>query len=305
MQRSSRAPSRPTASGEDRQALSTLLGTGTILTWASAFPAISFGLEHFTPGELSFARFLVASACFLVLIGLRVLKLPPLRLWPPVALLGAIGIAAYQLLLGYGMETVAAGAASMLIALSPAVTAVLAAKRLGETISSRLLVSLLVALAGAVTVTLGAGQDIRFEPRALLILGAVLATSVYFVWQKPLLKDMESLGFTALSIIAGTVVLLPFGLTLPGKLLSAGPDQLLALVWLGVAPSFIGYILWNRALSLAPASRTALLLYVQPVISTFIAWLWLGQVPTTFALIGGTVLLTGVIIGQSSPRAAR
>lgn len=292
----------PGTARPDAPGVATALGLGTVLTWASAFPAISFGLEHFSPGELSFARFLVASACFLFLIAAGFLRLPPLRLWPPVLLLGAIGIAAYQLLLGYGMVSVAAGAASMLIALSPAVTAVLASRRLGEGLSRRLLLSLGVALAGALLVTLGAGEHIRFEPRALLILGAVFATSVYFVWQKPLLAHMSSLSFSALSILAGTVVLLPFGLTLPGKLASAAPEQLFALVWLGVAPSFIGYVLWNLALARAPASRVALLLYVQPVISTFIAWAWLGQVPTVYALVGGAVLLTGVILGQGAPR---
>ena len=293
---------KPGTAAQGAYTASTVLGLGTVITWASAFPAISFGLEHFTPGEISFARFLIASLGFLLLIAAGVLRLPPRRLWPSVVLLGAIGIAAYQLLLGYGMLTVAAGAASMLIALSPAVTALFASRRLGESISGRLLFSLGVALAGALLVTLGAGEQIRFEPRALLILGAVVATSVYFVWQKPLLEHMSSLSFTALSIIGGTIVLVPFGLTLPGKLLTAAPDQLLALLWLGVAPSFVGYILWNMALARAPASRTALLLYVQPVISTFIAWLWLGQVPTAYAVAGGAILLTGVIIGQSGNR---
>ena len=96
---------------------SLLMVLGTILTWSSAFPAISFGLEHFTPGELSLGRFGVASLCFLLLVLLGIIRLPPLRHWPAIILLGGIGIAGYQLLLGYGMTRVAAGAASVLIGL--------------------------------------------------------------------------------------------------------------------------------------------------------------------------------------------
>ena len=189
-----------------------------ITTWSSAFPVISFGLEYFTPGELSFLRFLIASVCFLVLIAMRVIRLPPRQDWPAIALLGAIGIAAYQLLLGYAMTRVAAGAASILIALSPAVTSALAAWRLGERISTRMLIGLIVAFAGAVSVSLGSGSEFRFEPMALLIFGSVLATSIYFVWQKPLLARTSSLSFTAASIIAGTIVLAPFGLELSADL---------------------------------------------------------------------------------------
>lgn len=275
---------------------------GTIITWSSAFPAISFGLEHFTPGELSLGRFLIASVCFLILMLLGFIKLPPRRYLLRILLLGAIGIAAYQLLLGYGMTQVSAGAASVLIALSPSVTAALASWRLGEGIDRRMLFSLLLAFVGAVTVSLGAGAEIRFEPMALLVFGAVICTSVYFVFQKPLLKVVPSLDFTAVSIMAGTVVLVPFGLDLPSKLLSASTAQLTSLLWLGVAPSFVGYLLWNLALSRAPASRVALFLYAQPVISTFIAWVWLGQVPTILTLIGGLVLIVGVLAGTAGGR---
>ncbi len=275
-----------------------------ITTWSSAFPVISFGLEYFTPGELSFLRFLIASVCFLVLIAMRVIRLPPRRDWPAIALLGAIGIAAYQLLLGYAMTRVAAGAASILIALSPAVTSALAAWRLGERISTRMLIGLIVAFAGAVSVSLGSGSEFRFEPMALLIFGSVLATSIYFVWQKPLLARTSSLSFTAASIIAGTIVLAPFGLELPSKLISAPADQLAAVAWLGLAPSFIGYLLWNLALSRAPASRVSMFLYLQPVISTGIAWFWLRQVPLPATVIGGVILLFGVVLGNSKPRAS-
>ncbi len=275
---------------------------GTIITWSSAFPAISFGLQHFTPGELSLGRFVIASVCFGILMAVGVIRLPPRQYWLRIIVLGGIGIAFYQLLLGSGMTRVSAGAASVLIALSPAVTAALAARRLGEAIDRRMIVSLGLAFIGAVTVSLGAGDELRFEPMALVIFGAVLCTSVYFVYQKPLLARIPSLDFTAASIIAGTLVLIPFGLGLPAKILTASPAQMLSLLWLGVAPSFIGYLLWNLALSRAPAGKVALFLYAQPVISSAIAWVWLGQVPTILTVIGGLILIIGVFLGSRRQR---
>lgn len=299
-------PEAPAAQPDEQLAPSTLLMVlGTIFFWSSAFPAISFGLEHFSPGELSLGRFSIASICFLILMAAGVIHPPPRKHLPMIALLGAIGIAAYQLLLGIGMTTVTAGAASILIALSPAVTAALAAWRLGEPLTRRMLISLGIALTGAVTVTLGAGETVRFEPLALLIFVSVLCTSFYFVFQKPLLREMVSLDFTAASIIAGTIALIPFGLGLPGKLVTASSAQLLSVLWLGLAPSFIGYLLWNLALSKAPAGKVSMFLYAQPVIAASIAWVWLGQVPTVLTALGGVILIFGVILGTATARKNR
>ncbi len=282
-----------------------LLASGTIITWSSAFPAISFGLEHFTAGQLAFLRFLIASACFALLVPLKVIRVPPLRMLPKIALLGVVGIAAYQLLLGFAMNKVQAGAASVLIALSPVVTSLLATWRLGEPLTRRMLLGLAVAFAGAVSVSLGGGSGIGFEPLALLIFVSVICTSAYFVFQKPLLREINSLDFTAFSIMFGTLALLPFAGGATERLMTASSAQLLSLLWLGLAPSFIGYLLWNLALSRAPAGPVSMLLYIQPLLSSAIAWVWLGQVPTILTVIGGVILIIGVMLGNSRPRPAR
>src|SRR5579864_74609 len=171
----------------------------TILTWSSSYAAIAYGLRVFSPGELAFLRFLVASACFAVPVALGVIKLPPRQDWPAVIVLGLIGNTIYQLSLGYAMTSISAGAASVVICMVPAVTAVLAVLRLKESLRPRAVTGLVVAFAGTLFVTLGRGHAVRFEPMALLMFLAVLCSAVNFVWQKPLLTRTSALGFTAAS----------------------------------------------------------------------------------------------------------
>ena len=63
-----------------------------MLTWASAYAAIAYGLARFTPGEVAFARLLLGSVCFLLWMRIRRLPLPPASTWPPLLALGVIGI---------------------------------------------------------------------------------------------------------------------------------------------------------------------------------------------------------------------
>jgi drug/metabolite transporter (DMT)-like permease len=274
-----------------------LLAAGfATLVWSSAFAAVSYGLRAFSPAELALLRFGIASSILAVPVALGWITLPPRRDWPAVALLGLLGMTVYQLAFGYAMTRIEAGAAAVIIALAPGVTSALAALRLGESLNGRMAIGLGIAFAGAVLVTFGSGSAMRFEPLALLVLVSVLATSIYFVWQKPLLARTTPLGFTTASIFAGTLGLLPFGLHLPEKLALASSSQLMSAIYLGIVPTVLGYVLWNWALSRASASTVSSFLYAQPLLASVIAWFWLGQTLGALVIAGGVLAIGGVIL---------
>ena len=273
-----------------------LAAAGTILVWSSAFPAISYGLQAFAPAELALLRFLVASLVFALPVALGWIRLPPRSDWPAIGVLALIGMTAYQLSLGYAMTRVPAGSAAVILSLAPGVTAALAAARLGEAVGRRRAIGLAIAFAGALLVIIGAGRTIRVEPMALLVLVSVLATSVYFVWQKPLLQRTTPLGFAAASVFAGTLGLLPFGLHLPERLALASTAQIGSAVYLAAAPTVLGYVAWGYAISRAPVSVVSSFLYAQPLLAGVIAWFWLGQTMGALAIFGGVVTLAGVVL---------
>lgn len=282
-----------------------LAAAGTILLWSSAFPAISYGLQAFAPAELALLRFIVASLVFAVPVALGWIRLPPRSDWPAIGVLALIGMTAYQLSLGYAMTRVPAGSAAVILSLAPGVTAALAALRLGETVGRRRVIGLAIAFAGALLVIVGAGRSFRVEPMALLVLVSVLATSVYFVWQKPLLQRTTPLGFAAASVFAGTLGLLPFGLHLPDKLALASTAQIGGAVYLAVAPTVLGYVAWGYAIARAPVSVVSSFLYAQPLLAGVIAWFWLGQTMAALAIVGGVVTLAGVVLSVRSVAAPR
>lgn len=281
-----------------------LAASVAIVTWSSSFAAIAYGLKAFTPPELSLLRFLIASTVLVIPVASGRIKLPPLRDWPAILALGFIGISLYQLTLGYTMTRVSVAATAVVIALSPGVTSALAALRLGERVSRSAIVGLFVAFGGVVLITVGSGHELHFEPMTLLALISVLATSIYFVWQKPLLARTTTVSFTVASIFAGTIGLIPFGFELPAKIASVPHAQLWSVAYLGIVPTIVGYFCWNFALSRAPASKVSSFLYVQPLVASVIAWFCLGQVPTLATVAGGVLAIGGVVLTVRSARTA-
>jgi drug/metabolite transporter (DMT)-like permease len=281
----------------------TLVAAGvTLLFWASAFAAIRAGLAAYAPGHLALLRFLVASAALAVYAVLTRMRLPAARDLPAMLLMGLLGITLYHVALNYGEVTVTAGAASLLIASAPTITALLAALFLGERLKVWGWMGIAVSFLGVALIAFGEGQGVRFEPRALLILLAAASTSLYFIMQKRYLKKYNALQLSAYSIWAGTLLMLVF---LPGlvQALPAAPlDATLAVVYLGIFPAALAYVAWTYVLSRLPASIAGSFLDLSPVLATLIAWVWLGELPTWLALVGGATSLTGVILVNTQGR---
>ena len=274
-----------------------------MLTWSSAYAAIAYGLAGFTPGEVALARLLLGSICFVLWMRIRGLRLPPLAAWPALLALGVIGLSVYHLCLNYAETRIASGTAAIIIALAPAATAAASAVWLRERLSRRAITGLVIALAGVVLVVLTSGETVSFQPKAALVLVSVVASAIYFTAQKPFSGRYGAEAVTTVTILGGALGALPFGLGLPHALTVASASRIAALVWLGVAPTFLGYLTWNMALHRASVSKVSSFIYSSTPIALLISWIWLGEQPGWATLIGGAIVVGGVILTNTRARA--
>ncbi len=274
-----------------------------LLLWASAFAGIKAGLKGYGPGEVALLRFGTASAALLIYASITRMRLPDLTDIPRIGLAGALGITAYHLCLNFGETTVTAGAASLIIASGPIFTALMASAFLKERLTVWGWTGIAIAFSGVALISLGEGTGgLTFQPAALLVLVAAIATAGYFVVSKPLLEKYAPLEFTSYSIWLGTLPMLVFAPGLVSAIPHAPLPATLSVVYLGVFPGAIAYALYSRVLSKLPASIASSFLYVQPVTATIIAWLWIREVPSVVTLAGGAVALVGVALVSTRGR---
>ena len=275
--------------------------------WGSAFPGIKIALEGLEAGHLTLLRHLIASLCYVpYLLIFKGRLFPDQQDIPYFFLLGALGTTIYHTALNFGQTQVSAGAASLIIATAPAITAVLASFILRDRLPPLGWAGILISFAGVLLIVLGDGSSLEVNPFALLVLLSAVVTSFNTVFQKRILQRYKAVEVIAFSTWAGTALLLIFLPSFVGDVTTAPVRSLLATLYIGVVPSAIANALFTLAISRAPVTVVSTFLYTVPVFSLLFSWLLVKEVPTSLTLLGGAVAIFGVVVvNRAKRRAAR
>jgi drug/metabolite transporter (DMT)-like permease len=275
-----------------------------VVVWASAFSVIKVLLDHgFAAEDVAILRYVVAAPGFAFLLW-RVGGLPGLtrRDALRLAAVGICVVVGYHVFLNVGTKYTTSGTAALVVALSPALTLLLAAGIGLERWNLRRALGLAVAFAGvAIVVLLGAGGEFSLANAKgpLIVLVAPVAFALYNVLLKPLLARYDLLALTAATSLVGTVFLLPFvrAGTIDSVTGISAEDAVLVL-YLGVASTFLGYIGWNVGLRGLGATRAVTYTYLISPLAVLMGAVFLDEPVTLWLAVGGALVLGGVAAAQ-------
>jgi drug/metabolite transporter (DMT)-like permease len=226
--------------------------------------------------------------------------------WHQLALLGCLGTAAYQGLAYEAARTTTAMNMSVILALMPLFATLLSKLATDEPLSLQQALGAPVSAMGIVyLITQGhPGDLLRGQVHAgdALMLLAVFGNAVYGVllrrWALPLgtwTQLYVQIGF-------GTLAVLPFWL---GSDMSPITRANAPLVLYAGLPASVGApFFWMTGMRLLGPARTALYMNLLPPLVTLCAWLWLGEQPQAYHLIGGLAALAGVGLGLRPRRSS-
>ncbi len=271
----------------------------TLLMWASAFVVIRSAGSHLSPGPLALTRITIGSLALGIAMLVRNQRPPGAGAIGRAALSGVLWFGAYMVALNAAERWVDAGTSSLLVNTGPLIIALLAGWLLNEGFPRRLIVGCLVAFVGAGLIALSvSGRGSHELLGAGLCLVAAFSYALAMIVQKPALTFAGPLPVTWMASVAGFVVLLAFAPQTVHELGHASAGTIAGVVYLGIGPTAIAFLLWAYVLSRMDAGPLGATTYVVPPLVMLISWIALGQVPPVLAIPGGLLCLAGVAIAR-------
>lgn len=227
-----------------------------------------------------------------------------------LVLLGLLGTAVHNAVTYLGLNFTTAMNGLMLNSFLPVMIVALSWLLYRERLSGRQWLGVLLSLAG-VGVIIARGdwrtlQVFSFNPGDLIVVAGMLMWALYTILLKTRSQSLQLLSFLTAIAVVGVVSILPFALLefALGYRARFTPATLAAVVYVGILPSFAGYVLWNRGVTLVGANVAGLFTHLMPVFGALLSWLFLGESLLGFHLWGFALILGGIALttrGRAPP----
>lgn len=268
-----------------------LMLTFVVFLWGSSFTLLKLGLEEIPPITLALLRFSIVLPLLVALIyhKSRSALSDLVKDWKTFSILGLTGVTLYHVFQNLGLQFTTASSSSLIISASPVLIASLEHFYLKETLGLKRIVGMILSLLGALLIIkpfewsinpIGIMGD-------LLSLGAALCWACYSVLGRKAVANYGAELVTALSMIFGTLFLLPSAFFFERPVLPMSLWVWLLLLILSLFCSGLAYLLWSRALEDQSATTAGVFLFLIPVISLSVAHFVLADPIDILFAIGG------------------
>jgi drug/metabolite transporter (DMT)-like permease len=273
------------------------------IVWGTTYGAIRLGMTSgFPPVLFSAFRYLFAGVLLLCFFALsRRMILPNGRDIRRMIISGFFFFISGNLLMVYGQRTVGGGIASLLNAGYPFWVAV--CTRLwnpSEQTPPQVWLGIVIGMVGQTLIIAGHWDDqqVVATPQGLmLILGGLLSGSFASVYMRKYPIETEPVQAAGWQmVLCGIPMAIVGWLNGEYNALPLGSTAWIALAYLVLIGSVVGYSLFVYAIRHLPAQQVSVYAYINPIIALLIGAAWMHEPVTWRMIVAMAVIFTGVYL---------
>lgn len=273
-----------------------------VLLWSTGFIGAKFGLPYAEPFTFLFIRF---AAVLVLLAPLAIMARSAWRGgWTAVGHQAVTGALVHGIYLGGVFWAIdrglSAGVAALVVGLQPLLTAVAVGPVLGERVTARQWLGLVLGLSGVGMVVgekltasgLGALEPVALTGAVLALVGITAGT----LYQKRFGGGVDLRTGTFIQYVSAAVVAGLAALLVETREVAWTGEFIFALGWLVIVLSLGAISLLMLLIRRGEAARTASLFYLVPPVTAVTAWALFGETLGPLALSGMAIAVAGVAL---------
>jgi drug/metabolite transporter (DMT)-like permease len=277
-----------------------------VLLWSSGFIAAKIGLAHAdTLTFLGFRYFVVTILMTGVALAMRA---PWPKTWQEVAHIAVAGALLQALYFGAGWLAmgmgVGAGVTALIVCMQPILTAVVVGPLLGERVSRRQWLGLLLGFTGVALVvarklSLGLGSAEGMAWAFVALIGITAGT----LYQKKYCANMDPRSGSTIQFLVATILISPLSWIFEDGVIHWTPAFFASLAYVAVFLSLISMTLLTIMIRRGAISRMTSMFFLVPPVATLFGYLVLDEPVGLMALAGMAVAVCGVALVVAPERA--
>jgi drug/metabolite transporter (DMT)-like permease len=285
-----------------------------IMMWGTNFVFYKILVENFPFWTLMFLRnFFATLALVLMTRKLLSMKTKSLKIWVYVVLASFTGIYLNNVLLQMGIRHTLATNVALIMALTPLTTALISYLVFREPLQWKQVLGIFFGFLGVVLVVFkGSFQNlIKFTVNIgdVLVVGTLLLFSVSFIFIKKATDENFSSGLLTMYGHAISLIwIIPFSIWEQTKTgwsdFPSSPILWGMVIFMGIFPTALGNMLWNRGIGLLGPSKSAVFMNGTPLVTAITSFIVLSEPLVWIQIIGFLFIATGVILGTQKNKAS-
>lgn len=213
------------------------------------------------------------------------------------------GVFLFNIFILYGLKITTAIESGIITSTIPAVTGVLAFFFLKEKLTKKVIIGILLAVLGTLTINIFGSFSVVERGTSplfgnILIFGAVISEAFFIIFGKFIAQRVSPLAISTIVSIFGAVLFLPFALYEGNqfKFEEVSIEEWGLVFYFGIVVTVIAFILMYQGLSKVPASTAGVLTGVLPISSVILSVNILGEEITYTHLVGIVITLIAIYL---------
>ena len=283
------------------------------LLWGGNVFFGSYLKDYLGPWSIMSVRMVIGSLIFLFLLHQagQLKGISRLLSWKEALLIAMSGTVAYQAFVYFGLRHTTAINVGLINSLAPIAVAFAAAFYLKENLGRQHWVAAAVSVIGLVFIlsqgNLESLYALSFNKGDLFILGSIFIWAVYSVAAKLAMGKTSPLVVTALGILLATFIVLPLGLYEVNYLIKPviNTNVIMAAVFIGVGPTVLSLLLWNKGVMIIGPARASLFLNMVPIYVIVLSSYLLDETLYSYQIIGMVLIIGGSLYANRQPVAKK